>query len=222
MFPLVHKDTPNPTELFQIWINLAADKKMCKPHFVMNWAEDQPTASFGADKAQTHLRVVGGELAGLKAPPPPPESWAATPANEVVIATLRMDPGAQWTMPKASAGIGRTLYFFAGDALKVAGVPQNQHAALTVQPDVDLPLEAGANGAEILLLQGKPINEPVVQHGPFVLNTERQLSDAFRDYQRTEFGGWTFETDFPTHPREAKRFAEMPDGTIERPKDDTC
>jgi quercetin 2,3-dioxygenase len=71
---------------------------------------------------------------------------------------------------------------------------------------------------ELLLLQGRPIGEPVAQYGPFVMNTPIELRQAFQDYQRTQFGGWPWPSNGPVHPREEGRFARHPDGRIERAK----
>ncbi len=89
MFPLVSETSPNTLDLFQIWLNLPAAKKMSRPWFSMAWSEDQPNVSFGVAPVQAHLRLVGGRLAGLVGPAPPPDSWAAVPENEVVIAVIR-------------------------------------------------------------------------------------------------------------------------------------
>ena len=105
----------------------------------------------------------------------------------------------------------------------------------------------GDEATECLLLQGRPIAEPVAQRGPFVMNTQaelrkggvlcsfssRVLSALFRyhvscpffsdhaaameDYHRTEFGGWSWPSDEPVHPRDTPRFAKLPDGTIIAP-----
>jgi hypothetical protein len=70
---------------------------------------------------------------------------------------------------------------------------------------------------ELLLLQGQPIREPVAQHGPFVMTTREELRDAYRDFERTRFGGWPWPSEEPVHPRDEGRFAKHPDGRVERP-----
>ncbi len=84
-----------------------------------------------------------------------------------------------------------------------------------LQPDVAVPLRAGDDGAEVLVLQGVPIGEPVAQHGPFVMNDHAGIIQAFEDYQRTGFGGWPFDRDDPVHPNDQGRFARHADGHVE-------
>ncbi|WNG24660.1 pirin family protein [Cystobacter fuscus] len=219
MFPLVKKGEPNPTELFQIWLNLPAEDKHAPPHFSMLWSQDIPRLSFtDAAGRRTEVTVAAGELEGRRAPPPPPRSWASRPDTDVAIWTVRLEPGATWTLPPAkNPRAQRTLYFFEGDALKVADHVVREHQILAVQSDVALRLEALGGAVEVLMLQGRPIGQPVVQYGPFVMNTRAEIQQAFNDYQRTRFGGWPFGKDDPVHAREEGRFARHADGRIERP-----
>ena len=62
-----------------------------------------------------------------------------------------------------------------------------------------------------------PIGEPVVQHGPFVMSTQQEIMQAFRDYQRTGFGDWPWPADDMPHPADAGRFANYGGGKLERP-----
>jgi redox-sensitive bicupin YhaK (pirin superfamily) len=218
MFPLLDRDAPNPLELFQIWLNLPGEDKMVAPHFAMLWDRDIPRRAFtDAAGRVTEVTVVAGTLDGARAPSPPPKSWASRADTDVAIWCLRMQPGAKWTMPRAAgADTVRTLYFFAGPSVKIGDHEQRTRAAILVTPDADLDLEAGDGEVEILVLQGRPIGEPVVAHGPFVMNTREQIQRAMTDYQRTRFGGWPWPADDPTHPREDGRFARHADGRVER------
>jgi redox-sensitive bicupin YhaK (pirin superfamily) len=216
MFPLLDQAKPNPLELFQIWLNLPSQDKLVAPHFVMLWNEDIPVCMF-ADAAgrTTEVSVVAGELDGKRAPAPPPHSWAARPEADVAIWTIRMQAGASWTLPPAAdKGTMRTLYFFQGPSLRVANEVLRPSTAAVIESDVEVRLEAGDGECELLLLQGRPIGEPVVNHGPFVMNTTAEIQQAMLDYRRTQFGGWPWPSDDPVHGRDDGRFAKHPDGSL--------
>jgi redox-sensitive bicupin YhaK (pirin superfamily) len=221
MFPLLATDTDNPLELFQIWLNLPARNKMVTPHFTMFWSQDIPhQITQDAAGRSTEVAVIAGRLADAGAPlPPPPDSWAAQADADVSIWTLRMDPGASWTLPAAvGANTQRSLYFFKGQSVSLDGEDINSHAALELRGDCAVALlNTGSSVAEFLLLQGKPIAEPVVQYGPFVMNTQAEIRQTLADYQRTQFGGWPWDDSAPVHGRSPERFARHPDGREERP-----
>jgi redox-sensitive bicupin YhaK (pirin superfamily) len=107
------------------------------------------------------------------------------------------------------------LYVFDGDRLCIDGQDVPSGNAAVVAPDRELPLVGGDQPVEVLLLQGRPIGEPVSSYGPFVMNTRQEIQQAFADYQRTQFGGWPWADRAPTHGKEG-RFAKRPDGKIER------
>lgn len=230
MFPLLAQDQPNPLELFQIWLNLPARSKMANPHFTMFWSQDIPRLlAQDAEGRSTEVAVIAGRLqdpgaaagASVVDPlAPPPDSWAAQADADVAIWTLRMAPGARWTLPAAQGGDGtrRSLYFFKGASFTVAGRLVASHAAIEVRADTPIELVNGADAvAELLLLQGRPIGEPVVQYGPFVMNTQAEIAQTLADYRRTQFGGWSFAEDAPIHGPDPARFAKHPGGREERP-----
>jgi len=218
MFPLLDQSEPNPIELFQIWLNLPGKDKLVKPHFAMLWSNQIPKHVFkDAAGRVTEVTTVAGELAGTTPPAPPPKSWAARPDTDVAIWCLKLEAGASWVLPAARhAQAIRTLYFFAGATIKIDDRVLDTHSAAVVQSDVDVTLEAGATACELLMLQGRPIGEPVAQHGPFVMNSREEIQQAFADYQRTRFGGWPWPADDPVHDRNAGRFAKHIDGNIEK------
>ncbi len=214
MFPLLNQDAPNPLELFQVWLNLPARQKMAEPHFTMLWNERIPRLRHqDAQGRTTTVTVVAGALAGAGAPlPPPPQSWAAQPGADVAIWTLHLAPGAEWTLPAAAGeGTRRMLYFFAGEGLRIGSDMLTGHAALELAAGRDLPLaNTGSTPVECLLPQGRPLNEPVAQYGPFVMNTEQEIAQALQDYRRTEFGGWPWAEADPVHGNQPRRFARHP------------
>jgi redox-sensitive bicupin YhaK (pirin superfamily) len=230
MFPLLRTDRANPLELFQIWLNLPARSKMCEPHFTMFWGEDIPHRVFaGPAGSTTEVACIAGRLAGEASTagedavplPPPPDSWGAQPDADVAIWTLRMTPGARWQLPPAvRPAARRKLYFFEGASVTVAGRAIAEHVAIelrsTSAPEI---VNTGADVAEFLLLQGRPIGEPVAQYGPFVMNTEAELQQAFADYRRTEFGGWPWPDHGPVHGADPVRFARHADGRVETKTD---
>jgi quercetin 2,3-dioxygenase len=217
MFPLLDPKAGNPLELFQIWLNLPAEDKMVDPHFTMLWREAIPTvvARDGAGRATT-ITLAAGRLGDVKAPAPPPQSWAARPDTDVAIWTIKMEPGAAWTLPAAAAGVNRTLYVFRGAGVRVGATHVAAGRGAALRADADAPLGNGPEESELLLLQGRPIAQPVVQHGPFVMSTRAQIEQAFADYQRTHFGGWPWPSDDPVHGRDEGRFARHADGRVER------
>jgi redox-sensitive bicupin YhaK (pirin superfamily) len=221
MFPLLDASAPNPLELFQIWLNLPARNKMAEPHFKMLWSQDIPRhVATDAAGAMTQIACIAGRLAGAgmaETPAPPPDSWAAQPDSDLAIWTLKMAPGARFTLPPAAgARTRRKLYFFKGQGVVIDGQAVNRHAAIELPPLQPLLLANGGETSEFLLLQGRPIGEPVAQYGPFVMNTQQELQQAFADYRRTAFGGWPWPDAAPGHGAERSRFARHADGHIER------
>jgi len=216
MFPLVDEERENPLELFQIWLNLPRAAKMVEPHFSMLWNELLPRRSI-VDEAgkKTDVVIIAGALGDARAPSPPPSSFASKDESDLAIFTLALDEGARFTLPPARAGTHRALYFFVGDRLRVAGETIDKGRIVVVDPEAAVELTAVGARAEVLMLQGRPIGEPVAQYGPFVMNTQQEIQQAFNDYRRTQFGGWPFERDDPVHPRAQGRFARHADGRVE-------
>jgi redox-sensitive bicupin YhaK (pirin superfamily) len=216
MFPLLRQDVENPMELFQIWLNLPAANKMVEPHFKMLWAESIPHfTALDAQNRKTVVEVIAGKLGDKTAPTPPPNSWAADPKHEVAVWNIKMDPGAVWTMPKASPGINRTLYFYQGASLQLSGKNIPLYNAAELRAEMDVVIENGAQECGILILQGKPIGETVIQYGPFVMNSKEEIQQAFQDYHDTKFGGWPWPRYDQVHARDRGRFAKHADGTEE-------
>jgi redox-sensitive bicupin YhaK (pirin superfamily) len=217
MFPLLQAAAPNPLELFQVWLNLPASDKFAEPHFSMFWRNTIPkrTLRDAAGKA-TELTVIAGQFADATPNAPPPQSWASRPEADVAIWTLKLEPGARVTLPAARPGTNRKLYFFRGSSLKINGFELTEKHAAELRADAAATLENGASEGELLLLQGRPIGEPVVQSGPFVMNTRTEIQQAYQDFRSTRFGGWPWPKDDPVHGQEAARFARHADGRTER------
>jgi redox-sensitive bicupin YhaK (pirin superfamily) len=219
MFPLLDPAGENPLELFQIWLNLPIADKLVEPHFAMLWSEEIPTRAFHDDAGRvTEVTAIAGPLCGVAPPSPPPRSWAARAESQVAIWTIKLAPGARHTLAPAAADANRALYFFAGAGLAIAGHAVHPGHAIKLHPDRPATIENGPGESELLLLQGRPIGEPVVQAGPFVMGSALEVQRAFLDYRRTQFGGWPWPSDDPVHGTEG-RFAKHADGKIERAED---
>ena len=229
MFPMVHEDKDNTLDLFQIWLNLPAKRKMAAPDFTMFWAHDIPKlVQTDAQGRRSEVEIIAGDYAPvdvaaaggqplINALTPPPASWASEPGADLAIWIIRLDPGARLVLPAASREARRALYLTTGKTLTLDGQAFTESVMVEVRADAPAPLfNHGTEVVEVLLLQGKPIGEPVVAHGPFVTNTQQELVQAIQDYQRTEFGGWPWPSRAHTHGR-LGRFAQHPDGRVEKP-----
>jgi redox-sensitive bicupin YhaK (pirin superfamily) len=213
MFPLLNRESPNPLELFQIWLNLPQKSKFVEPHYAMLWQEQIPVVSLlDQSRRETRVEIVAGSLEGLRAPDPAPDSWAARKENEVAIWYIQMESDASWTLAAASEGINRTLYFFDGDQLQINGISVASGHSIDLESQQAFKMKNGDRQGRFLLLQGLPIEERVVNYGPFVMNSEEEIRQTYRDYQESQFGGWPWPRPDQVHPPDKGRFALHSDG----------
>lgn len=246
MFPLLNQSGPNEVELFQIWLNLPRAKKAASPTYTMLWAETTRTKSFDGGRARVRFiagmdryfpdstdAAEGGTGQVAFTGGPPPDSYGASEKSDLLIWEITLECGGRFTIPKARAvGVNRALYLFKGSKVVLGDSGKDLHVGFGVHlhGSVDLSLVAekcsgskdstGTNAAqhhELLLLQGVPLGEPVVQHGPFVMNTREEIQTAFRDYQSTQFGGWPWPRDDQVNPPSESRFAVFPGGKLQHP-----
>mgnify|MGYP001816881628 FL=1 len=216
MFPLLDRDLPNDLHMFQIWLNLPASDKLVDPYFTMLWAEDIPRVErTDANGLTTDVTVIAGRFDDAEPLAPPPDSWAAKPGSDVAIWHVTMPAGAHLDLPATHGDSARVVYAFDGDGLEIDGTAAPEASGNVVIPDRGLELTATAGPVEALVLQGRPLAEPVAQYGPFVMNSETEIRQAILDYQETGFGGWPWETDDPNHGPARGRFARHADGRLE-------
>lgn len=214
MFPLIDPTSENTVELFQIWLNLPKAGKMAEPDFKMFWAENIPKLSLCEGLAT--LTLIAGDFNGVRGQTPPPDSWASLPENETAIWLLKLQAGAQVELPVSQGEVSRTLYFFNGKNMKLNGrqLPAGHGFEIESRKIATLSSESEV---EVLILQAKPIGEPIVQHGPFVMNAREEIIQTFRDFEETRFGGWPWPREDMVHGTERERFAKFPGGRIEKP-----
>nr|WP_043024252.1 pirin family protein [Fluviicola taffensis] len=213
MFPLMSQSEENPLELFQVWLNLPKKDKMVEPHFKMLWRESIPNLKFDSDKVLVEL--IAGTWGENKAGTPPPDSWAFPKENEVLIVNVKMEPNSTITLPKSLALVNRSLFFYEGDQLTINEQTFESYSGFFTDPSLETVLVSHDTPVSLFLLQGKPIDEQVMQYGPFVMNTKEEIKQAFDDYHATQFGGWPWERYDQVHGREKSRFALHADGTLE-------
>jgi redox-sensitive bicupin YhaK (pirin superfamily) len=212
MFPLLDPEGDNPLELFQIWLNLPPESKMVDAYFGMLWSEDIPIIE---PAAGVSIAAIAGSLGDEKPPSPPPDSWASRPNTDFAIWLIRLGPGASYHLHAANAGTNRTLYAFMGDDVAIDGTRVSADTGARLEPSVTAHLHNRGEPAEFLMLQGRPIEAPVFQMGPFVMNSPEELRQAVDDYRRTRFGGWPWPGPDPVHARGEGRFALHADGEVE-------
>ncbi|KHA76021.1 pirin [Janthinobacterium lividum] len=210
MFPLLNREAPNPLELFQIWLNLPARSKMVTPNFKMLWAENIPLHQIQDKIGCVEIRcIVGspGEEFPQSPPTPPNDSWASAPNSDLAIWTIKLSPHAKWTLPPASgSGTRRQLFYFMGEGMLMGGHQVDALTSVEVSCDEPMELINGSEVSELLMLQGRPIGELVIQDGPFVMNSTYEISQAYEDYRQTQFGGWGWPSKDPVHDRDRSRF----------------
>jgi redox-sensitive bicupin YhaK (pirin superfamily) len=216
MFPLINEEKGNPLEIFQIWLNLPKVSKMVDPHFKMLWNEDIPEVHHKDDSNKTTtVQVIAGKINEITALDSTPDSWAARPENAVGVYTVEMEPGAVWSLPKTSPEAKRSIFFYKGDNIEVEGQTINSNHIIELLAGEDIMIKNGDSSAHFLILEGKPIGEPVAQPGPFVMNTPEEIRQAMQDYGKTQFGGWPWDETEVVHSRDRGRFALHSNGKEE-------
>lgn len=217
MFPLLSNHKENRLELFQLWLNLPARSKQVDAHFEMIWAENIPAWT----KDGVFTRLIFGQLEDQKQSVCPPNSWAADAENKLQLVQYIIDPGAALTLAAHQSEVNRALYVYNGDAtINEEFIAEGQGVYIEFEEKTHI-----ANTTEkriyLLLMQAKPIEEPVAKYGPFVMNTSEEIEAAISKYRRTEFGGWPWPEAEHVHGADRGRFAQYPDGYIKLPNQNT-
>ena len=214
MFPLLSERQDNPLELFQIWLNLPKKHKMVEPSYKMLWREEIPSVRVMYQGAQAHVKVLAGEFEGTQSLDPTPYSWAFDRNNQVTILLIDMQPNSQLTLPAGSTTLNRMLYAYSnlGGKVIIDGVEIEEGKYAQLKGEFEIVITNKDKPIQLLLLAGEPINEPIVPHGPFVMNTRQEILQAFKDYETTRFGGWPWDKDDPVNPKQSPRFASFGGG----------
>lgn len=170
--PEQFKHGGGPLEILQLWVNLPGRLKMTEPAYVPVPAADMATSDPGEGVSmQTVSGTDGAPIQSL---------------TDVMLAIVSIEPGGRADLPAPS---GRNVLFYTiGGEAKIGGeaIPEHTLARLT---DGDRVAISSEGGCRILFGHANPIGEPVVAHGPFVMNTQAEIAEAVRDYQAGRFGG---------------------------------
>ena len=218
MFPLFNKNKNNKLDFYQIWINLPSSKKRVKPYFSMFWENQIPKVILkDVNGVVSKIEVIAGVLNNIKAPNPPPNSWANDKENNVAVWVIHLKNKGSVILPEAKLNINRTIYLSKDSEVKINNGLVNPNTMVELYSEQELILENIGDDTKILLLQGKPINEPVAKYGPFVMNTRSEIQEAIDDYNSTGFGGWKWDNTGPIHGEFKGRFAKLINGKLDRP-----
>jgi hypothetical protein len=161
---------------FQLWVNLPAKDKMTAPRYQDIAADRVPTAQLG-DGAS--VKVLAGEIAGVRGPVDPGET-------QPIFLDLTLAAGGSARVPLPE-GHNAFVYVYEGEA--DVGDPAEHLArgrigVLSSGDDVAL---SSKDGGRLIVVAGKPLREPVAKYGPFVMNTEAELRQAFADFRAGKF-----------------------------------
>jgi redox-sensitive bicupin YhaK (pirin superfamily) len=174
---VLHSEEPTPELLeqggrvhgVQLWVNLPAARKMAPPRYQGFTAGELPVAA--ADEGRVRATVVAGEVLGVTGP--------VETTSPVTYVRLTLAPGGRVELPVAD-GHTALVYVLRGEL--DGGVVSGQLVEYerTSGPVV----VASEGGADVLVLTGAPLREPIARYGPFVMNTRAEIVQAFEDYER--------------------------------------
>lgn len=172
------KQHGGPLEILQLWINLPARLKMSEPFYIGKQQDEIPTLQFDDGKVEASL--ISGEWGEAKG--------AFESRDGIFLSTIKFTAGAQLQVLVPS---GHNIFFYviAGEFL----VNDNHVKALQLAEfnhDGDDLIINAQTDAVLLLGHTMPLNEPVVSQGPFVMNTQQEISEAYQDYRDGKFGSW--------------------------------
>jgi redox-sensitive bicupin YhaK (pirin superfamily) len=164
-------------EILQLWVNLPARLKMTEPRYV--GLQRQDIRAVPLDEGRVALDLVAGAWQERRGP--------VEPLTDLWVATLRFAPGGRIALPIAR---GRTIFLYlVRGGLGVGGREVAPGQLATLRDDGDV-LDLAASGEALALLcHGPPHREPIVAHGPFVMNSREEIHQAVRDYQEGRLGG---------------------------------
>ena len=218
MFPLLNNKTKNKLDFFQIWLNLPSYNKRVEPNFEMYWKDKIPKVSSDLNGVKnSEIELVTGDYFGIQAPIAPKYSWANDQKNDVAVWIIRLNNNGEFIIPSTKSGANRSLYILKDSSIEVDNQKISGSSMLELNSAKKTKVKNIGKSTKLLMLQGVPINEPVVKYGPFVMNTRSEIEEAFFDYKKTEFGGWKWGNSDPVHGYKREKFAKLINGETIKP-----
>ncbi|MEG8130869.1 pirin family protein [Xanthomonas hortorum] len=180
---LIHSEMPEQESGrmrgFQLWVNLPARDKMTEPKYQEYAPESIPIAH---PAPGVTVKVIAGTVGEVRGP-------IVQPATDPLYLDIALAPNVSWDYVLPS---GHNAFAYAFEGALTVGEGDASRALPAQELAVmgggeRLTLHAGAEGAQLILVAGRPLNEPVMRHGPFVMNTKQELMQAFVDFQEGRF-----------------------------------
>lgn len=173
--PESFKRSGGPLEILQLWVNLPARLKMTEPAYRGLEASDIPIVDLAGGQVRMHL--VSGRWEG--------SVGAVAPLTDIGLIWIEARSGSEWTLP-APAG-SNILFYVVRGSVSLAGTAVDAHRLAELGPGDRIGVRAEADTL-ILYGHGTPFGEPIVSHGPFVMNSAEEIREAILDYQAGRLG----------------------------------
>ena len=182
---IIHSERPSQNlveqngtqEIIQLWINSPSDKKMKQPKY--QYVQEENIPFFFSDDKLIHNKLIAGNFHGLK-------GEIETESDLIVLWCKAKFEGTETI--NITNDFNAMLYLISGE-LRITGYGMVEKESLIIFENNSETFEITAKSdAEFLILSGEPINEKVVQQGPYVMNSETQILEAMRDYQMGKMG----------------------------------
>lgn len=183
---VIHSEIPEQEEGemegFQLWLNLPAKDKMNEP-----WYQDFQNADLPKFVTEngTEVTVIAGESNGIK-------GAVTREVTEPTYLDIHLPAGASFSHNIPANHNAFVLVYRGSASIEGKQIPVKNMAILKNDPNADgVTLEAGSEETKVILITGRPLNEPIVQYGPFVMNSQQQIIQAVNDFQQGRFGEGT-------------------------------
>ena len=175
--PASFKESGGLMHGFQLWINLPMGQKMIPPAYKNILSHQIPKL----DITGGFIKVIAGELHGAKGP--------ASPVTPILYVHVHLEEGASYSLD-IDPNFSVACYPFAGVGLfgkEKTQTPKDRLLCFGEGESIEVE-QLGKDPLDLLILAGKPLNEPIARHGPFVMNTREEIQQAVEDYQSGKMG----------------------------------